>query len=244
MWGRQAYVGLEGGFGAVMLGRQNTPHYTFSDNNDPMETGAGSAFNSGILSTIVRANNAVKFETPSLSGIKFTAMQTAGEGVVGGKITSAQLEFSQGAFTLGGALLQADTPEKRKFYVLAGTYNFNVAKVFVGAQKVKNSTGAVGAQDDRKEFWAGVHVPVAPSGEVHVAYYDGKTDGVSGKHASQWSAGYIHALSKRTNLYAVYSAISNGNATAYSPDAATGGGVSVSNGVNANVLQIGVRHKF
>ena len=59
-FGRQALVGLSGGFGSFSAGRQYTPHFIALDADDPFETGAGSAVSSGIVTVLAsRANNSL-----------------------------------------------------------------------------------------------------------------------------------------------------------------------------------------
>ena len=53
-WGRQAWVGLAGGFGTVMLGRQYTPNFVGLATDDPFDAGAGSSVSNGIVSIVIR----------------------------------------------------------------------------------------------------------------------------------------------------------------------------------------------
>ncbi|SEK83533.1 Outer membrane protein (porin) [Roseateles sp. YR242] len=243
-WGRQLFVGLGSkDWGAVMLGRPYTPHFFASVANDIFGTGAGSGYASGVLTTIFRADNAVTYELPKIAGtVTGSIMQTAGEGGI--KSSSGHLRYADGPLAVSAAYLQRATAEKLKVVTLAGSYDFDVVKFVVGWQDVKNLTGAVGARDDRREFWLQAAVPVSVSGTVQLGVADAKARGVSGKDASQWSAAYVHALSKRTSLYTTYSKIENQTATAYTTSAATGTGPAVSAGVDASALTVGIRHSF
>ena len=63
--------------------------------------------------------------------------------------------------------------------------------------------------------------------------------------ANQFSLGYDHGLSKRTNLYAIYSRISNKTASDYGFSQTTLAASTV-NGVGASpsVVSLGVKHSF
>lgn len=243
MWGRQSFVGLSSQYGGLTLGRQYTPHYNAIDNDDPFGTGAGSAYSSGILSSITRADNSVVYEMPKVGGVTGSFMVSLSEGVPNNKLYSGQLHYGSGPFGIAVSADQLNTPEKMSIWALTGQYDFGVANLLAGVQSVKNVTGALGAQDDRTEYYAGVQVPAGP-GTASFGYGSGKFKNVSGTHASQWSAGYTYALSKRTSLYGVFTDINNDTLTAFTADTATGSGPAVSASKDVRALQVGIRHKF
>lgn len=92
MFNRQAYVGLSGGFGTVVGGTLETPHYTFVSSLDPFaggtigrysnvyspfsSTGYGVTWNGGQIATNpldpVRLNNAVAYVSPTFGGVTLT----------------------------------------------------------------------------------------------------------------------------------------------------------------------------
>ncbi|MBO9687255.1 MAG: porin [Mitsuaria chitosanitabida] len=243
-WGRQIFVGIgHKDFGAISAGRPYTPHFFSSDANDIFGTGAGSGYASGVLTTVFRADNAVTYELPKIGGVLGgSVMQTAGEGSP--KVFSAHLRYADGPVGVSVSVLQRDTVEKLKIATLAGSYDFKVVKLVAGFQTVKNLTGAAGASDDRREYWAQAQVPVGVQGTVNLGLAQASARGVANKDARQLSAAYIHALSKRTSIYAVYSTIANDALTAYTTAAATGAGPAVSAGKDASALTFGVRHRF
>ena len=63
--------------------------------------------------------------------------------------------------------------------------------------------------------------------------------------ATQYAIGYDYNLSKRTDLYTVFSYIKNDNAAQYAPGAASApGGFTSAGGEAGRALQIGMRHRF
>ncbi|MCE1170288.1 MAG: porin [Azovibrio sp.] len=90
LFGRQAFVGLTGGFGTVIAGRLYTPHYSFLSAIDPFKAGTVGQYrnvfggvDSGIndfaadngenLFDPTRVDNAVAYVSPSFSGFNVTA---------------------------------------------------------------------------------------------------------------------------------------------------------------------------
>jgi len=87
LYGRQAYVGLSGGFGTAVGGRLYTPYYTFMLQMDPFGNGTVGAYSnawrlgaSNATNTLLaglfdpqRVDNAVAYISPSFGGFQVTA---------------------------------------------------------------------------------------------------------------------------------------------------------------------------
>ena len=247
MWGRQAFVGLAGGFGSVSAGRQYTPHFTTIDDADPFGTGAGSAASSGIVTILAtRADNSIVYSAPKLGPVSISLLGSLGEGVTG-RFYSANAQYSADKLDIGLAFARQEHFARGEVnasaVILTGAYDFGAFKVTGGVQSVKNLTRAANTDDDRNEFFGGVLVPIG-SGTLTAGAGTGKTKKVGGSKATQLSLGYDHSLSKRTNLYVIATGIDNGRVAAYTADAATGSGPPVSAGNDVRALLIGVRHRF
>lgn len=102
LFGRQAYVGLQGSFGSVTVGRQYTPQYQTVAGADPFGSGsAGDSKNlmpaSGIGS---RTDNTVKYASPTVRGVSgelaYAPGEVAGSSAAGRQIGAA-LTYSSGA---------------------------------------------------------------------------------------------------------------------------------------------------
>ncbi|MFT5590137.1 MAG: putative porin [Bradyrhizobium sp.] len=263
-FGRQAFVGLSGGFGGVTFGRQYTPQYVTLLLADPFSTGlAGDAANlmpnTGDASS--RMNNAVKYVSPNLEG--FTGELAYGFGEVAGDNSAAKqygaaIGYANGplAVRLGyhnrnnnTAVIKNSTSAKDT--LLALTYDLKVAKLHFGygvdkgtnSSPLRNTANPYGklvapsASTDSRDLLLGVTVPFG----VHtvLASYIRKDDKNSANQdASQWALGYRYAFSKRTDLYASFARINNDNGAGYTV------GSAIEAGSGDKAFSVGVRHTF
>jgi predicted porin len=116
-FGRQAYVGLSGGFGKLTLGRQ---YDTYTDFVQPLTaTGQWAGYMGAqpddvdSLSNTSRINNAIKFRTPDYRG--FAAAGLYSLGGVAGSVTQNQVwslgaSYSVGSMSLAAGYLNARDP--------------------------------------------------------------------------------------------------------------------------------------
>lgn len=85
LFGRQAWVGLKGGFGSIKMGRQLTPLYVAIDQIDPFRIGlagnAQKAFGYGLYGAdpFARTDNTLSYSTPDISGLTATLGYAFGE---------------------------------------------------------------------------------------------------------------------------------------------------------------------
>ena len=250
-FGRQAYVGLSSStHGSLTLGRQYVPQYNTLDAADPFGTGAGSAAESGVVSTISRANNSVLYTSPNLGSFSAKGMVALGEiGTAGsqsnGNLYAGSVKYAPGALTLEAAVSQfkraTNAAPDVYFGLLTAGYDFGIFKLTGGYQRVNNLGGS--PAQDRDEAFAGVLVPVG-NDTFSAGIGAGRAKDVDGSTASQWTLGYTHPLTKRTKLYAFATHINNGSATAYTATAATGLGPTTSAGRDVSALLLGIRHAF
>ncbi len=264
--GRQATVGLSGGFGAVDLGRQYTPAFVVLTTIDPFATGTagqiGNLFDStggyGAANSNTgnpRMNNTFKYSTPSFSG--FTGSLAYGFGEVNGSNSAGRAmgfnaEYSNGPVYVGLAYHSARNTvvgagaDQRKNVILGGTYDFGVAKAHFAYGTTKNDIaqgvvlgGTAFSQNngDGRNVMLGVSVPVG-AGNIKASYIRHDDKGVNNFDASQIGVGYFYSLSKRTTLYTAYAKISNKNGGFYTVGNAGNGGIGNS------AFNLGVRHTF
>jgi predicted porin len=248
-FGRQSYVGFVGPFGQGSVGRQYTPQYTAIDESDPFGTAGGSAQASGIVTVLAtRADNSFFYRSPALGpGVTVSVLGGLGQQVEG-NINSAYIKYSANNLDVGlGYAHHNPVPssggDSASALVLTGGYDFGSFKLQGGMQAVKNASRLPATDDDRTEFYAGVHVPFG-SDKLTVGAGTGKVDGVGGTTATQLSVGYVHVFSKLTDVYGIYSYIKNGDATAHTPNGGSGAGPAVSAGNDAQALMLGLRVRF
>ncbi|MEB0136371.1 porin [Actimicrobium sp. CCC2.4] len=237
-FGRQSYLGLQGNFGTVKLGRQTTLLYNTLSAIDPFAIGLAGDATRFFNPAGNRMNNTIAYESPNVSGFKGAVQYGFGE-VAGNNSASRQitgmLQYANGpvlvALTHHNAKNALDTASD-KTTLLAGTYDFSVVKAHVAydQRKVDNSTV------DIRDMMVGVSVPFGASTFL-VDYTKRKNKFVSNADADQVALGYTYALSKRTNLYTSYSRLSNDGASNV-------GGFAAANGETDNLFNVGVRHTF
>ncbi|MBO9538052.1 porin [Herbaspirillum sp.] len=263
LFGRQSYVGLNGGFGSVLVGRQYTPQYLVMASIDPFGTGyAGDAANlmPNTGDAASRMNNTVKYQTPNFSG--FTGEFAYGFGETAGNTQAASqlgaaVSYVNGPLTLklGFHSRNNDTTTTEtstgRNTLLGGTYDFGVAKLHamygidkgVNSSPLRKTTSLYGnptptPSTDSTDLLVGVTVPF---GSVHnvMASYIHKNDKTSrDQDADQYAVGYRYSLSKRTDLYAAYAHIRNKNGANYAV------GSSIEAGSGNSAWNFGMRHTF
>lgn len=238
LFGRQAFVGLSGNGGAVTLGRQYSPYYkVLRDVADPFAAGlAGRAGN--LMATNTRIDNMIEYVAPKLGGFSADAGYGFGE-VAGDNAKSrnigAAIGYAQGALNVKLAhhqLNNAAATDKTSNTLLAGSYDFGVAKASLG-YAINKGTGTA----DSNDAIAGVSVPFGTS-KVLASYIRHNDKTAANKDANQWAIGYIYSLSKRTDLYSSYAHISNSNGATFKVGNAT------DKGTGDSAFNLGVRHSF
>jgi predicted porin len=149
---------------------------------------------------------------------------------------------ANGSLTLGAATLGIPagfTDGKYRNQNLAGQWDFGVAKLLAqwNEEKVKTSIGDA----KNRTYMIGTLVPVG-AGEIRASYTWGKADDdvMKGK---QLAIGYVHNLSKRTAVYATYSALNNDGSVA-ALNYSMSGLVSTAVGGDSRGYDIGIRHSF
>lgn len=264
LFGRQAYVGLGGGFGTVTFGRQYTPQYLTLAFADPFVTGmAGDAANimpnTGNASS--RMDNGIKYVTPALGGV--TGELAYGFGEIGGD-TSAGRQLGLAVAYKGGPLgvrlgyhnrnndtATVKNTDDAKSTLLAATYDFGVAKAHaaygvnkgLNSSPLRNSANPFGsvvaptASTDSADWLIGATVPFGAS-TILVSYVHKNDKNAANRDASQWAIGYRYALSKRTDIYTAYARINNKNGAGYTV------GSAIEAGSGDKAFNLGVRHSF
>ena len=203
-WEGKSIVGLEGGFGRVVLGREENPAFTYSQwVADPWgaDTVAsnGSIVNGRIGST--RYSNSInyRYAANGLSVGAQIAEATANLPNGGGaddRPYSLGAGYRTGAWTFGAGFENPADKDDRWATVNA-SYDFGIAKVgaLVGSGKNVNAQKV-------QAYLVTATAPVA-GGELRGSYGQLKNKDVAdGVLDKQFALGYHYALSKRTTVYA------------------------------------------
>ena len=252
LFGRTAWVGFEGGFGQVRIGRQYTPIYLSLLTIDPFggalkgDMASRNWFNNGGA----RVDNTVVYYSPTVSGFSGSALYGFGE-VPGNSSASRtvglSLGYSSGPVALSAAYNRrsntAGTDNERAGFI-GGAYDFGPVKVHAAYDDVRGSNSLALVPVRIRDQMLGVSAPVGP-GRL-MASYIRKNDRLNAdSDAHQWAIGYQYDLSKRTALYASYANAKNQTNsrinTRYNVNFTDNGGIA---GTPDKVYDIGIRHSF
>jgi predicted porin len=226
---RAAFVGLSGGFGTIKLGRHDT---SFDDIRDLMvssnlwdsthlastETIVGAGANGAVPAFAGvgnlgdygdRANNQIRYESPSFGGFSAGFSYGFDEQVAPVKrdVTAFNLRYKAGNLDVGYAY-QENANEvaatNREYNTVAAAYNFGSFRVSGGWNQAKSK-----ASLKADTYTVGVNVPVdAFDFSLGYSTAKAKQTGATIEKGSAFSAGVTYALSKRTRAYA---ALTNGD---------------------------------
>jgi len=226
LFGRQAFVGLSGGFGTVTLGRQYTGLDTLWGAYDAGEYGSNSAmsfaWNGGTVGDIGRVDSMIQYSTPAMSGFSASIQYAPGEDKATGKDASAyagllvgysagplaaHLAYESASIKTAGLYDSANaagaTTVAPGVNTLASTalgisYDLGMAKLMGG---VNMATADAGVKETG--YMLGAIIPAGAS-TINLTYAsetrsaDGKVDG-----KGTGFAGHVrYSLSKRTSVYA------------------------------------------
>lgn len=232
IFGRQAFVGLQGGFGAVKLGRQYTPMFIALDTIDPFNTGFAGNIGNLFSANGVRTDNTINYSL-SAAGFSGQLAYTLGEQTTGAsdaRQIGLGLGYANGPINVQFAYHDANgtpaAPADTKTALIGGYYDLRVVKVHAGFQSDETEAGALTTVDNRN-WMLGVSAPVG-AGYVMASYVRQDDRLAANADADQFGLGYVHNLSKRTNVYTSYARLNDKSAA----------------NTDGNVFNVGVQHKF
>lgn len=220
LFGQRASLGLSGGFGSVDLGRVSTPIFVSMLATNPL--GDASSFSpvfmhmytGGMTPTAAlftqdnSANNSITYITPDLAGFKLRAQYAFGE--VAGQTGRNRMGVS-GAYDRGPLNVQV-AYARDKVSIIAGeteqttwlggvSYDVGLVKLF--GQYVVSDYDSL--ERETAIFQVGASVPVTTAGRIVASWARTDQDNATGvdPERNTVTVGYVHTLSKRTDLYAL-----------------------------------------
>lgn len=231
---RDTFVGLGGGFGAVLLGRLSSPLNSWLADFDHAE-GSPKFKVTNVTGSAVferRADNTIAYATPNMGG--FQAIAFYSFNLEGDELWPSSKETRVGGigfrYTAGGfdAFYTYNNAAKAlelDNHSVGLSYDFGVAKI-MGTYL---QTGGDSWANDYDQYSLGVQVPVG-AGVISAGYgHEHNINGVKDQDQDTWSLTYKHNLSKRTYLYAGYQR--------QDPDGPDGG-------IARDTYGVGVAHHF
>jgi predicted porin len=221
-WARNAFVGLQGAFGATSLGRNTTPLFVSTLIFNAV--GDSFAFSPSIRQVLTPNtalgmlpffgdtgwNNSIAYNSPDYGGMSFNLLANLGEGAAGatGKNLSANVLYFSGPLALTSAWQQVKngafgTPagwSSQDTWQAGASYDLKVVKLFGQYTSVKTKATA---DTDTKIYGFGATVPVG-AGKVLAQYGSARADlGATETSNKTLTIGYDYNLSKSTDVYAI-----------------------------------------
>lgn len=225
-WSARSIVGLKGGFGQVVLGREYTTAFLGSQLlNDPWgwDTVASAAtlqLTGGGISQ-VRNDSAVTYNL-SMGGFSFGAQYAEATDTINSfqdNPYNFSVGYAGGPFSVnfGYEVTGYSAAADEKVMTLGGMFNFGAFKL--GASYLDGTTRA------NKDVTAYMVTGTAVLGQGEIRAMWGQRETGDVKDVNAWAVGYHYALSKRTTLYTDY--VSDSKRTS-----------------NKNGYDFGIKHNF
>ncbi|SFU28043.1 porin [Pseudoduganella namucuonensis] len=234
-FGSQSWVGLSGPWGGIKAGRMFTPYFGAIATNDPFGAkGPGDATRL-FADSGVRMDNTVKYSLPPLNGWYGDLAYAAGESAAGrGALRQVSMDVGYAAGPLNVQLALHDSNDAAgarlaRSTLIGGNYDFGPVRAWLVAARSRND-GAL----DTRDLLLGASMPLGP--HTLAAGYVRKADHArANAGASQVAAGYYYYLSRRSNLYLVYSRLRNDSLASYQ---------AMLPGGTRRLATVGMRHVF
>jgi len=236
---RNQVVGIAGGFGAVLIGRHDTPMKTVGRKADLFwSTQLGNNYKMTNHKTWdLRPNNVLAYQTPKMGGFQaLAAYVTDLAGSDDNTAFSVNGFYNAGPIQVGAAFETHDIEGSSDIDAvrLMGAYKVGPAKLVGFYQDETN-----GAAADASVFGIGAAYKVG-AGTVKAQYYSRDIDKTD-NDPDLIAVGYDHKLGKKTTVFAQYATASEG---ATLGGAGHGEAISSPTGGDADGFSVGVRHKF
>ncbi|MBB5205404.1 MAG: porin [Burkholderiales bacterium] len=243
-FGRRAVVGLEGGFGALMLGREYAPIAAVAGAADIMGQGFFGtnlgAFASNRLTR--RLSNSVTYVTPRFNGLRASIAASPSEGASGAtRVLGSAVEFNAGRLYAGGGYHDVERLNGLKDKEYALGFGYGIGDVDVkGNYLVADPSGA---GNKFEQFNIGASIGLG-KGRLFGNVQSNRLEG--GAKGTALAATYSYELSRRTNVYASYARLSNNASGRFGLNSSSTSVTPAASapGADPSVMALGVRHRF
>lgn len=267
LFGRQAYVGLQGKAGTLTVGRQQNLEYTaLIDVGDPFKGGMAGAATNLIGSSSHRTNNSIHYYSGEVHGVSAAASYGAGE-VAGdasaNRAWGISVGFANGPLTIRAAHQNRNVAKvapatpmgnnmDAKNSILAANVRVGIATAYAaysvnrgwGSSPLWNPDNPYSASmattpsTDSRDILVGLALPLGSATTLLASYIRKDDRDLANRDANQVAFGATYSVSRRTDFYAAYSHITNRNGAAYTVGNASSPGRATS------ALNVGMRHAF
>lgn len=246
--GRPSYLGLEGGFGKIILGHLPALDQWANDYNLFADQ-VGDLGNLWAASGVPgRVDNVIYYHTPSFGSFDAAVSYVADEGaedqdhmIFKANYGTGKVQLSFAAASIG----QGVGVGSHSAVAVIVAYRHDRFSVGGGIQQESGINEGGGNDDgERDNFYIGGSINVGQNGifKLQYAQLSNDTDDSDG---TQVAFGYDHAMGKATTLYAAYAWMSNDDQVRYSVNGKGHGDTVVPMiGDDPKVFSLGIIHKF
>ena len=262
-FGRQAWVGFNGGFGELRLGRTDSSIGALAGSSSILGAQDYDDFKiAGTLAAVKyrRVDNSITYALPKLvEGLSAQVQYSTAAGATGasttvggvgmesaadktGRLYGLNVQYAAGAFGAGAAYLEAkanNAGAKEKSALAYLSYDFTAAKLTGYYNRNASGVGLAGA---RELYGARLDLPLGNAFAMQASVSRARDwkDVRNDADATIVALKGIYSLSKRTSVYALATTVSNDDKSAI----AVGSGVTGVAGERSSGLALGVTHKF
>lgn len=230
---RNTFVGFSGGWGAVKLGRHDTPYKDLGRKLDNFNEQVGDMRNFiGNAGTYdARVNNMIRYESPSFGGLNVVVQNSSnasgsdGAGNSSNKDTSLGVNWSAGPLFLGAAWNEVantasnnDTTGIR----LAGAYTMNDFTFGLFWETLSDILGVSGADRDAMGLIASMKMGNNKF-KFHWLDADKVDNAATDNGGDMWAIGVDHMFSKTALVYLNYVSVGNNTGGTFSPASGVAG---------------------
>jgi len=244
---RSSFLGLTGSAGTFRTGIIDSPMKDIGRSVDLFNERIGdsrnvyTAYDSSVTSgnagstintegNFVR--NAIRYDSPTLGGLKISGLYSAAEGTTPASSTGGRI-MGVGATWTGGPMMAAlgygkadgssTTTKNESEWRGAFKFDFGPGDVRLFYSKQKDLGGAAVTSKMERNVWGlGASFKIMGNDVVKAQYYKAdKLDGVANTGGNELALGYDHVFSKTTLVYLAYAKTSNDSKTAvFKPEGA------------------------
>jgi len=257
LFNRQAYLGLQGKFGTLTMGRHQNLLYDFTVDFDPLGAATRYSMSRMDADMVSRADNSIKY-TGKFGGLSAAALYSFGYNNNGevagqwrrGREMSGGLGYAAGPFAVSAVYDHRNPTESSRVQraTVGGTYAVGPAKLYAGYRWAQLIEGKAGSRANL--WWAGASYQATPALTLAgAAYYqDYRRVG-----ADPWmfSVQADYAFSKRTDVYLSTAYAMNRKANGLTSGLSLDGELSPSlkpatpgKKQNQFGVVVGIRHRF
>ena len=248
IFNREANLGLTGGFGSIRVGRQDVSAAQDIDTLTSQFSNFGfRPVNGTAIELGVDQKNVFKYTAPKIAGFTVQAGRTTNANGAttdaGTEQTSAHVRWDAGQLAVHAGWQKNNAATKvaeRDFTAYGAAYNFGVASIgYTYGQGDVSTTGTVKSTT----HVASLRVPLGAGLAAHAVYAMAKdgtqtTDG----EGRGYTVGVSKAMSKRTTLYAAYTAVDNQtNSSMYMQGQVA---APTTAGLDPKTMAVGISHTF